>query len=73
MHQADDAQRATGETINHGGQAANEYSSQGYDEIGMIDTASFLPEEAGVHLRIQSLPVLDNLVSRIMRSARHLC
>ena len=39
------------------------YASQGYEQMGVVDTASFLPGGASVHVKIQSLPVLDNLVS----------
>ena len=38
------------------------YASQGYDEMGMVNTSSFLPQGASLHVKIQSLPVLDNLV-----------
>ena len=38
------------------------YSSQGYEEMGVVDTASLLPQGASLHIKIQSLPVLDNLV-----------
>lgn len=36
-------------------------ASQGYEEMGTVDTASFLPQGADLHLKTQSLPVLDNL------------
>ena len=39
------------------------YASQGYIEMGTVDTSSFLPQGAGIHVKIQSLPVLDNLVN----------
>ena len=45
-----------------GGLTNMNYASQGYDEMGTVDTSSFLPQGASIHVKIQSLPVLDNLV-----------
>lgn len=44
------------------------YASQGYEQMGVVDTASFLPGGASVHVKIQCLPVLDNLVRSAKRA-----
>ena len=49
--------------IDHGEHIDNHYAAQGYDVMGMVDTESFLPLGASLHLKTQSLPILDNLVS----------
>jgi hypothetical protein len=49
--------------IDHGEHIDNHYAAQGYDDMGMVDTESFLPLGASLHLKTQSLPILDNLVS----------
>lgn len=52
--------------IDHGEHIDNHYAAQGYDDMGMVDTESFLPLGASLHLKTQSLPILDNLVSYTM-------
>lgn len=49
--------------INHGEAIDNHYAAHGLNELGIVDTESFLPLGASMHLKIQSLPILDNLVS----------
>ena len=49
--------------VNHGETVDNHYVSQGYDAMGMVDTDSFQRLGASLHLKTQSLPILDNLVS----------
>lgn len=34
-----------------------------YGEMGYVDTESFVPLGASLHLKVQCLPILDNLVS----------
>lgn len=34
-----------------------------YGEMGYVDTESFVPLGATLHLKVQCLPILDNLVS----------
>ena len=48
--------------IDHGEHIDNHYAAQGYDNMGIVDTESFLPLGASLHLKTQSLPILDNLV-----------
>ena len=33
-----------------------------YGEMGYVDTESFVPLGASLHLKVQCLPILDNLV-----------
>ena len=49
--------------IKHGETIDNHYAAHGLNELGIVDTESFLPLGASMHLKIQSLPILDNLVS----------
>ena len=49
--------------IDHGEHIDNHYAARGYDDMGMVDTESFLNLGASLHLKTQSLPILDNLVS----------
>ncbi len=51
--------------INHGETIDNHYAAHGLNELGIVDTESFLPLGASMHLKIQSLPILDNLVRYI--------
>lgn len=60
---APDFQSIMANIINHSETVDNRYASQGYDEMGVVDTASLLPQGVNLHLKIQSLPILDNLVS----------
>lgn len=48
--------------VDHGETVDRNYASQGYDAMGTVDTDSFHHLGASVHLKTQSLPVLDNLV-----------
>lgn len=47
----------------HGGTVHAHHVSEGNDAVEMVDTESFSQLGAGLHLRTQSLPILDNLVS----------
>ena len=49
--------------INHGETVESHCASQGYAAMGMVDTESYSQLGASLHLRLQSLPILDNLVS----------
>lgn len=49
--------------INHGETIESHYASQGYAAMGMVDTESYSQLGASLHLKLQSLPILDNLVS----------
>ena len=49
--------------INHGEEMENHCASQGYAAMGMVDTESYSQLGASLHLKLQSLPILDNLVS----------
>ena len=57
--------------IDHGEHIDNHYAAQGYDDMGMVDTESFLPLGASLHLKTQSLPILDNLVSDFEVCSHH--
>ena len=48
--------------ISHGETVDSHYASQGYDAMGTVDTESFTKLGASLHLKTQSLPILDNLV-----------
>lgn len=50
--------------INHGETVESHCASQGYAAMGMVDTESYSQLGASLHLRLQSLPILDNLVRR---------
>ena len=50
--------------INHGETVESHCASQGYATMGMVDTESYSQLGASLHLKLQSLPILDNLVSR---------
>ncbi len=47
----------------HGEIVDSRQDSQGYDVMGIVDTESFHHMRASFHLKTQSLPILDNLVS----------
>ncbi len=49
--------------IDHGETIDHLYATQGYDDMGIVDTESFVSLGASLHLKTQSLPILDNLVS----------
>ena len=49
--------------VNHEETVDSHYASQGYDAKGTVDTESFHQLGASLHLKTQSLPILDNLVS----------
>lgn len=40
-----------------------------YSEMGYVDTESFVPLGASLHLKVQCLPILDNLVSFFAKTA----
>ena len=49
--------------IDHGEHVDNHWAAQGYEYDGMaVDTEDWLSVDASLHLKIQSLPILDNLV-----------
>ena len=50
--------------INHGETVESHCASQGNTAMGMVDTESYSQLGASLHLKLQSLPILDNLVSR---------
>jgi len=51
--------------IDHGEHVDNHWAAQGYELDGMaVDTEDWLSVDASLHLKIQSLPILDNLVCR---------
>lgn len=50
------------DVINHEEIVDSHYTSQGYDAMGTVDTESFHQLGANLHLKSQSLPILDNLV-----------
>ena len=56
------------EIINHG--ETVETASQGYAAMGMVDTESYSQLGASLHLKLQSLPILDNLVGYYDRQKR---
>ena len=49
--------------INHGETVESHCASQGYAAMGMVDTESYSQLGASLHLKLQSLPILDNLVN----------
>ena len=51
------------EIIDHGETVESHCASQGYAAMGMVDTESYSQLGASLHLKLQSLPILDNLVS----------
>ena len=51
------------EIINHGETVESHCASQGYAAMGIVDTESYSQLGASLHLKLQSLPILDNLVS----------
>ena len=48
---------------NHGETVDSRQDSQLYNGMGIVDTESFHDVGASFHLKTQSLPILDNLVS----------
>ena len=48
--------------IKHGETIDDHFAAKGLNQLGIVDTESFLPLGASAHLKIQSLPILDNLV-----------
>ena len=48
--------------INHGETVESHCASQGYAAMNMVDTESYSQLGASLHLKLQSLPILDNLV-----------
>lgn len=49
--------------IDHGEHVDNHWAAQGYGSDGLaVDTEDWLSVDASLHLKIQSLPILDNLV-----------
>ena len=49
--------------INHGETVESHCASQSSTAMGMVDTESYSQLGASLHLKLQSLPILDNLVS----------
>ena len=58
-----DLEAVINKIIDHGETVDHHYATQGYDDMGMVDTESFVSLGASLHLKTQSLPILDNLVS----------
>ncbi|KAK4691942.1 protein TBF1, partial [Lecanoromycetidae sp. Uapishka_2] len=44
------------------------HASRGNEVVDMVDTEAFSQMGAGLHLRIQSLPILDNLATQILNT-----
>ncbi|KAK3172265.1 hypothetical protein OEA41_005585 [Lepraria neglecta] len=53
---------------NHEETVDSHYASQGYDAMGTVDTESFHQLGANLHLKTQSLPILDNLATQILNT-----
>ena len=66
--QSPDINTVFAEIINHG--ETVETASQGYAAMGMVDTESYSQLGASLHLKLQSLPILDNLVGYYDRQKR---
>ena len=49
--------------MDHGETVESHCASQGYAAMGAVDTESYSQLGASLHLKLQSLPILDNLVS----------
>ena len=62
-----DMQAVIKRIVHHSEHVDSHYASQSYNEMGTVDTESFLPLGASLHLKTQSLPILDNLVSCPMK------
>ena len=60
--QPQDINTVIADIINHGETVENHCGSQGYAAMGMVDTESYSQLGASLHLKLQSLPILDNLV-----------
>lgn len=59
--------------IDHGEHVDNHWGAQGYEYDGMaVDTEDWLSVDASLHLKIQSLPILDNLVRLILEVSANL-
>ncbi|KAA6406774.1 MAG: myb dna binding [Lasallia pustulata] len=54
--------------IDHGETVERHYANQAYDEMEMVDTESWLSIGASLHLKVQSLPILDNLANQILNT-----
>lgn len=54
--------------INHGETVESHCASQGYAAMGMVDTESYSQLGASLHLKLQSLPILDNLATQIINT-----
>lgn len=54
--------------INHGETVEGHYASQGYTAMGMVDTESYSQLGASLHLKLQSLPILDNLATQLINT-----
>lgn len=50
--------------INHGETVESHCASQSYAAMGTVDTESYSQLGASLHLKLQSLPILDNLVNQ---------
>ncbi len=58
--------------IDHGENVDNHWAAQGYEYDEMaVDTDSWLSVDASLHLKIQSLPILDNLVRSHAKTGPH--
>ena len=60
--QPQDINTVIADIINHGETVENHCGPQGYAAMGMVDTESYSQLGASLHLKLQSLPILDNLV-----------
>ena len=60
--QPQDINTVIADIINHGETVESHCGSQGYAAMGMVDTESYSQLGASLHLKLQSLPILDNLV-----------
>ena len=60
--QPQDINTVIADIINHGETVESHCGSQGYPAMGMVDTESYSQLGASLHLKLQSLPILDNLV-----------
>ncbi|KAL8827389.1 MAG: hypothetical protein Q9191_003214 [Dirinaria sp. TL-2023a] len=54
--------------IEHGETIDSHYAAHGLNELGIVDTESFRPLGASMHLKTQSLPILENLAIQILNT-----
>ena len=55
--------------VGHGETLDSHYASHSYEAMRTVDTESFHKLGASLYLKIQSLPILDNLVSSFPQKA----